>query len=164
MVTGGRGSGMELRDIKALIALMRENGLTELEVEDKKGKIRLVRTADFAENPAARVVTPQPRARPAAVRTSASGTRDEAPELGENQVLIKSPMVGTFYRASSPDAPPFVQEGDMVQKGQPLCIVEAMKMMNEIESDSAGRLVRILVENGQPVEYDQPLMIVETGV
>ncbi|MGO9063035.1 MAG: acetyl-CoA carboxylase biotin carboxyl carrier protein [Candidatus Binataceae bacterium] len=155
---------MELRDIKALIALMRENGLTELEVEDKKGKIRLVRTVDFAEEPAARPVPSQPRARPAPVRTSAPGPRDESPELGENQALIKSPMVGTFYRSPSPDAPSFVQEGDMVQKGQPLCIVEAMKMMNEIESDTAGRLVRILVENGQPVEYGQPLMIVEKGV
>jgi acetyl-CoA carboxylase biotin carboxyl carrier protein len=84
--------------------------------------------------------------------------------IEENQTLIKSPMVGTFYRSPSPDAPAFVQEGDMVQKGQPLCIVEAMKMMNEIESDAAGRVVRILVENGQPVEYEQPLMVIETGV
>jgi len=155
---------MELRDIRALIALMRENGLTELEVEDKKGKIRLVRTPDFGGETAARPVPHQPRTRPAAVRTSAPGAAGEPPELGENQALIKSPMVGTFYRSPSPGAPPFVQEGDMVQKGQPLCIVEAMKMMNEIESDTAGRLVRILAENGQPVEYGQPLMIIETGV
>jgi acetyl-CoA carboxylase biotin carboxyl carrier protein len=154
---------MELRDIKALIELMRENGLTELEVEDKKGKIRLVRAADFGGEPAARPVPPQPRARRAAVRTSPEAD-SETPELGENQALITSPMVGTFYRSPSPGTPAFVQAGDMVQKGQPLCIVEAMKMMNEIESDTAGRLVRILVENGQPVEYGQPLMIIETGV
>lgn len=155
---------MELRDIKALIALMRENGLTELEVEDKKGKIRLVRAADFGGEILSRPVPPQPRARQAAVRTSAPGADSETPELSENQALITSPMVGTFYRSPSPGAPAFVQAGDMVQKGQPLCIVEAMKMMNEVESDTAGRLVRILVENGQPVEYGQPLMIIETGV
>jgi acetyl-CoA carboxylase biotin carboxyl carrier protein len=150
---------MELRDIRALIALMRENGLIELEVEDKKGKIRLVRTAAFSE--------PVPRPaqnRQASARTSAPGPGSQLVELADNQALIKSPMVGTFYRSPSPDAPPFVQEGDMVQKGQPLCIVEAMKMMNEIESDVAGRVVRIMVENGQPVEYEQPLIVIETGV
>jgi acetyl-CoA carboxylase biotin carboxyl carrier protein len=155
---------MELRDIKALIALMRENGLTELEVEDKKGKIRLVRAADFGGETASRPLPSQPRPRPVAARSAAVEADSEAPELGENQVLVTSPMVGTFYRSPSPGAPAFVQAGDMVQKGQPLCIVEAMKMLNEIESDTAGRLVRILVENGQPVEYGQPLMIVETGV
>jgi acetyl-CoA carboxylase biotin carboxyl carrier protein len=85
-------------------------------------------------------------------------------ELADNQTLLRSPMVGTFYRAPSPDAPAFVQEGDMVQEGQALCIVEAMKMMNEIESEVAGRVIRILVENGQPIEYDQPLMVIETAV
>ena len=152
---------MELRDIKALIALMRENELIELELEDKKGKIRLVRAADFGE-PAPRA--PQPHARQIAARPSASGPGSQAVEIEAHQALIKSPMVGTFYRSPSPDAPPFVQEGDMVHKGQPLCIVEAMKMMNEIESDVAGRVVRIMVENGQPVEYEQPLMVIETGV
>lgn len=153
---------MELRDIRALIALMRENGLLELEVEDKKGKVRLVRGADFGGEIAPRPA-PTPARSPAA-RASAPGSRSQAPQLENNQALIKSPMVGTFYRSPSPDAPAFVQEGDMVQKGQPLCIVEAMKMMNEIESDAAGRVVRILVENGQPVEYEQPLMVIETGV
>ncbi len=161
MVTGGRGSGMELRDIKALIALMRENGLLELEVEDKKGKIRLVRMADSSAAPAPRPVVP---ARPAPSRTSATAAETAAVELAANQTLLRSPMVGTFYRSPSPDAPPFVQEGDMVQKGQALCIVEAMKMMNEIESEVAGRVIKILVENGQPIEYDQPLMVIETGL
>ena len=84
-------------------------------------------------------------------------------ELQPNQKLVESPMVGTFYRAASPDADPFVEEGTNVRKGQPLCIIEAMKMMNEIEADTAGRVVRILVENGNPVEYGQPLMIIEVG-
>src|SRR5260370_10267094 len=161
MATGGGGSGMELRDIRALIALMRENGLIELEVEDKKGRVRLVRTAAFGE-PVPR--PPHAQTRQAPARTSASGPGSQPVELADNQALIKSPMVGTFYRSPSPDAPPFVQEGDMVQKGQPLCIVEAMKMMNEIESDAAGRVSRIMVENGQPVEYGQPLILIETGV
>jgi len=161
MVTGGRGSGMELRDIKALIALMRENGLIELEVEDKKGKIRLVRTSDFGPQPAPRPA--QPSVRPAPAKTALSAA-SAALDLADNQTLVRSPMVGTFYRASTPDAPPFVQEGDMVRKGQALGIVEAMKMMNEIESEVAGRVIRILVENGQPIEYDQPLMVIETAV
>lgn len=167
MATGGRDSGMELRDIRTLIALMRENGLTELEIEDKKGKIRLVRGADFGGEPTPRQPSaqpPQPRVRQAQPKAPSAAAGTESLELGENQAVIKSPMVGTFYRSPSPGAPSFVQEGDMVQKGQVLCIVEAMKMMNEIESDVAGRLAKILVESGQPVEYGQPLMIIETGV
>jgi len=153
---------MELRDIKALIALMRENGLIELEVEDKKGKIRLVRTGDFGPQPSSR---PAPgRARHAPPRAASSAAVSAELELAANQTLLRSPMVGTFYRSPAPDTPPFVQEGDMVQKGQALCIIEAMKMMNEIESEVAGRVVKILVENGQPVEYDQPLMVIETAL
>jgi acetyl-CoA carboxylase biotin carboxyl carrier protein len=84
-------------------------------------------------------------------------------ELGPNQKLIESPMVGTFYRAPSTDSQPFVEEGGSVRKGQPLCIIEAMKMMNEIESPASGRVVRIIAENGTPVEYGQPLMILEVA-
>jgi acetyl-CoA carboxylase biotin carboxyl carrier protein len=82
-------------------------------------------------------------------------------DLQPNQKLIESPMVGTFYRAASPDSAPFVEEGSSIRKGQPLCIIEAMKMMNEIESPAAGRVIRILAENGNPIEYGQPLMIIE---
>jgi acetyl-CoA carboxylase biotin carboxyl carrier protein len=151
---------MELRDIKALIALMRENGLIELELEDKKGKIRLVRTSDFGPQTAPRPVPPSVRGGPAKTPVAAGAV----PELADSQTLVRSPMVGTFYRSSAPDSPPFVQEGDMVQKGHALCIVEAMKMMNEIESEVAGRVIKILVENGQPIEYEQPLMVIETAV
>ena len=150
---------MELRDIKALIALMRDNGLVELEIEDKKGKVRLVRGGDIAAPPIR-----QPAVRQAPGRRPAARSSSQEVELGENQVLITSPMVGTFYRAPSPEAPPFVQEGDMVNQGQVLCIIEAMKMMNEIESEAAGRVLKIMVENGQPVEYGQPLIVIETGV
>jgi acetyl-CoA carboxylase biotin carboxyl carrier protein len=159
---------MELREIKALLALMRDFGLSELEIEDKKGKVRLVRgnsTDGPLEHPAAAanplkraVVRALPGAEnvaPAAAKTAA------APELEASQRYVQSPMVGTFYRSASPDSDPFVEEGDTVRKGQPLCIIEAMKMMNEIEAESAGKIVRILCDNGQPVEYGQHLMIIE---
>ncbi|MGH7813439.1 MAG: acetyl-CoA carboxylase biotin carboxyl carrier protein [Candidatus Binataceae bacterium] len=159
---------MEAREIKTLLALMREYGLTELEIEDKKGKVRLVRgTAGGGEADAGNRAAAVPIAIASKRHVEAkseSGGEKAAPggiELAPNQKLIESPMVGTFYRAATPDATPFVEEGAQVRKGQPLCIVEAMKMMNEIESPAAGRVVRIIAENGQPVEYGQPLMILE---
>jgi acetyl-CoA carboxylase biotin carboxyl carrier protein len=171
---------MELREIKALLALMREFGLSELEMEDKKGKVRLVRPIAGSDgySPAASAVVsaaPAP-ASPAAPRVaeapssaaikghvvSAPQARP-APELGPNQRMVQSPMVGTFYRSPSPGGPPFVEEGDAVHKGQPLCIIEAMKMMNEIEAELAGKIIRILCDNGQPVEYGQPLVVIEVG-
>jgi acetyl-CoA carboxylase biotin carboxyl carrier protein len=165
---------MEVRELKTLLALMQEFGLVELEIEDKKGKVRLVRAsvAAMGAPAAAPVPTSGPKtvalAASSAARkpvgTAANGARGgEPPELAENQKLIASPMVGTFYRASSPDSNPFVEEGDSVRKGQTLCIIEAMKMMNEIDADVGGRVVRILCENGQPIEYGQPLMILELG-
>jgi acetyl-CoA carboxylase biotin carboxyl carrier protein len=162
---------MEVREIKALVTLMHEFGLTELEVEDRKGKIRLVRGA--AANADSGDQT-HPRLRPGERTTAALATPAEhaqhdrlhpaepgTVELAPNQRLVESPMVGTFYRAASPDAAPFVEEGSTVRKGETLCIIEAMKMMNEIEAPAAGRVTRILVENGQPVEYGHALMILE---
>jgi len=165
----GRGSVeslMETREIKALLALMQEYELLELEIDDKKrGKVRLVRAGRSPE-----AIAAPPPAQPtiAAVSRHVRAPAREAgkgatPELAENQRLITSPMVGTFYRASSPDGDPFVEEGDSVRKGQTLCIIEAMKMMNEIEAEVAGRVVKVLCENAQPVEYGQPLVIVEIG-
>jgi acetyl-CoA carboxylase biotin carboxyl carrier protein len=160
---------VELREIKALIALMREHGLTELEIEDKKGKVRLVRgTLDHAghhqDAPATASVVAQSRPAPSAKARQGQGSAAAVtPELAPNQVLVKSPMVGTFYRAASPGAEPFVEEGSPVRKGQPLCIIEAMKMMNEVEAEVSGSVVRILCENGQPVEYAQALMILQTA-
>lgn len=169
------GEQMEVREIKALLVLMRDYGLVELEIEDKKGKVRLVRggarasmtdtEADGAGPLAARGATPIKIApgRHVEARTEEASTAVGGIELAANQKLIESPMVGTFYRAASPDAAPFVEEGSSVRKGQPLCIIEAMKMMNEIESPAAGRVVRILAENGNPIEYGQPLMIIEVA-
>src|SRR4029077_14578280 len=95
-------------------------------------------------------------------RNAANGARGaEPPAVAENQKLIESPMVGTFYRSPSPDSNPFVEEGDSVRKGQTLCIIEAMKMMNEIDSDASGRVVKILCQNAQPVEYGQALIVIE---
>jgi acetyl-CoA carboxylase biotin carboxyl carrier protein len=170
---------MEVREIRTLLGLMQDFGLIELEIEDKKGKVRLVR-AGLAPSAAA---IPQPAAALSATKKIVSkasapewraaeksgglarnGARGiDSPELAENQKLVASPMVGTFYRASSPDSNPFVEEGDSVRKGQTLCIIEAMKMMNEIEANASGRVVRVLCENGQPIEYGQPLMVLELG-
>ncbi|HEY2525412.1 MAG TPA: acetyl-CoA carboxylase biotin carboxyl carrier protein [Candidatus Binataceae bacterium] len=163
---------MELRELKALLALMRDFGLSELEIEDKKGKVRLVRAAGSpAEHPPGSAGPPKLAvARPAAANASAAAgaaagnTRPAAvPELAPGHRYVQSPMVGTFYRAASPDSDPFVEEGDSVRKGQALCIIEAMKMMNEIEAEISGKLMKILCENGQPVEYGQPLMVIEAG-
>ena len=166
-----RGEQMETRDIKALLVLMRDYGLIELEIEDKKGKVRLVRGGDHAvpleEGQAPKITAraaaplrPAPKSQHVEAKTEdASKTID----LEANQKLVESPMVGTFYRSPSPDAAVFVEEGASVRKGQPLCIIEAMKMMNEIEAPAAGRIVRIIAENAQPVEYGQPLMILEVA-
>ena len=163
---------MELRELKALLGLMRDFGLSELEIEDKKGKVRLVRSADsLGEHQAAPAGPPKLAvARAAAASASAapggaasSARPAAAPELAPGHRYVQSPMVGTFYRAASPDSDPFVEEGDSVRKGQALCIIEAMKMMNEIEAEISGKLLKILCENGQPVEYGQPLMIIEAG-
>jgi acetyl-CoA carboxylase biotin carboxyl carrier protein len=159
---------MEVREIKALLTLMQEYGLVELEIDDKKkGKVRLVRAHDAgAPNITAAAPTRRIPVKPAikiAAEALNSTANNEPPAISENQRLIKSPMVGTFYRASSPDMAPFVEEGDSVRKGQTLCIIEAMKMMNEIEADAGGRVVKILCENAQPVEYGQPLIVLELG-
>jgi acetyl-CoA carboxylase biotin carboxyl carrier protein len=165
---------MEPREIKALLELMQEYGLVELQIEDKKGKIRLVRGAllsatalpESAPPPApAKTRTPllKHKEAHAADGPSLAPATSSPPALADNQKLVTSPMVGTFYRAASPEADPFVEEGDHVRKGQPLCIIEAMKMMNEIEAEFGGRVVRILCDNAQPVEYGQPLLILETA-
>jgi acetyl-CoA carboxylase biotin carboxyl carrier protein len=166
---------MDVRELKALLNLMAENGVVELEIEDKKGKVRLVRGTPAmrdvaANNFAAPVASPggsDAKPQRKTLGKVIAPTVDKPPpggiQLQPNQKLVESPMVGTFYRAASPDADPFVEEGTNVRKGQPLCIIEAMKMMNEIEADTAGRVVSILMENGNPVEYGQPLMILEVG-
>jgi acetyl-CoA carboxylase biotin carboxyl carrier protein len=158
---------MEIREIKALLALMQQYGLTELELDDKrKGKLKLVRavsTAPTEPRTTAVHASAGRVTRHVSARLAKTGAAETAPSITENQRLVASPMVGTFYRAPTPDAAPYVEEGASVRKGQTLCIIEAMKMMNEIEAETAGRIVKILCENVQAVEYGQPLMVIEIG-
>jgi acetyl-CoA carboxylase biotin carboxyl carrier protein len=152
---------MDLRKLKTLIDLVSESNISELEITEAEGKVRIVK-GGVAGLVAAPMMAPAPvalaAAAPLAAATAAAPA--EAPAAPEGQV-IKSPMVGTFYRSASPGAKSFVELGDAVKQGQPVCIIEAMKIMNEIESDCDGKILRILCENGQAVEFGQPLFIVE---
>jgi acetyl-CoA carboxylase biotin carboxyl carrier protein len=146
---------MDLRKLKTLIDLVSESNVSELEITEADGKVRIVKQG------AAPVAYAMPVAAPAvaAPAVAAAPAVVEVPE--ETGHVVKSPMVGTFYRSSSPGAKSFAEVGDVVKSGQPVCIIEAMKIMNEIEADQDGTITKILVENGQPVEYGQPLFIVE---
>jgi acetyl-CoA carboxylase biotin carboxyl carrier protein len=152
--TGTRSGGFELAELKRLIDLVQSTGIGELEVTTGGRTIRIA-----AASGAAPVVTASSTPALAAVAAAPSAA---APAGAGNQTAITSPMVGTFYRAPAPDADPYVEVGDTVTVGQTVCIVEAMKLMNEIESEVKGRVVKILVENTQPVEYGQKLFLVET--
>lgn len=152
---------MDLRKLKKLIDLVEESGITELEVTEGEEKVRIVKQSFTVTAPQTYMVPP---AAPLVGQTPKVSKvnlddDDEEDDLPEGQV-IKSPMVGTFYRSASPGSEAFVQVGSTVKTGDTLCIVEAMKLLNEIESDCAGTVKAILVENGQPVEYGEPLFII----
>ena len=157
---------MDLNLVRKLVKLLSESDVDEIEIEEEGKKIRIAKhPSRFAMAPqVAPLVQVADGARPTASAASApmlaSGSQP-APAPSANIHEVRSPIVGTFYRAPAPDAAPFVQVGSEVQAGNVLCIIEAMKLMNEIESDSAGKVVKVLVENGQPVEYDQVLFILE---
>jgi acetyl-CoA carboxylase biotin carboxyl carrier protein len=151
---------MDLRKLKKLIDLVQESGIGEIEITEGEEKVRISRQAPGA----APVIMAGPGMQPMAYGAPAPAAPTEAapaapPEPKGHQ--LKSPMVGTFYRAPSPGAPSFIEVGQAVTKGQTLCIIEAMKLLNEIESDATGTVKAILVENGQPVEYGQPLFLIE---
>jgi acetyl-CoA carboxylase biotin carboxyl carrier protein len=149
---------MDLRKLKKLIDLVQESGIAELEITEGEEKVKIVKggVQPFAPGPAALTAPPPGLAAP----PPASVPQAHAAELPQPQGhVIKSPIVGTFYRASSPSANPFVEVGQTVKEGQTVCIIEAMKLMNEIEADASGVVKAILVENGQPVEYGQPLFL-----
>jgi acetyl-CoA carboxylase biotin carboxyl carrier protein len=156
---------MDLRKLKKLIDLVQESGIGEIEITEGEEKVRICRQT--AGSPqvlmtAAPMSMQMPMAAPAAAVAPAAGPAAEAQKAAEPPGhTLKSPMVGTFYRAPSPGAPPFVEVGQSVTKGQTLCIIEAMKLLNEIESDATGTVKAVLVENGQPVEYGQPLFVIE---
>jgi len=151
---------MNLKEIKDLIKVFNNSGLTKLKVEDGDFGLTLEKGGETAAAPAqaapVQAAAPAPSAAPAPAAAPA-----EEPKTSDNAVYINSPMVGTFYRSPSPDSPPFVNVGDKVGKGQPLCILEAMKIMNELEAEFDCKILDILVEDGQPVEYDMPLFLVE---
>ncbi|MBI3303730.1 MAG: acetyl-CoA carboxylase biotin carboxyl carrier protein [Deltaproteobacteria bacterium] len=153
---------MEIDDIKKLVELMEERGVVELEMEDRKGKIRLVRENHRAPAPVGVVSAPAPLPTLVPPVTVAAPPEKPAVEPAPAPgIAITSPMVGTFYRSPSPDAKPYVDVGAVVEKGDVVCIIEAMKMMNEIQAEARGRVLKILVENGQPVEYEQPLFLLD---
>ncbi len=159
---------MDLRKLKTLIDLVSESNISELEITEAEGKVRIVKAG------AAAVALPVPlQAAPTPIAAAAPGAAGQAPAAEATAApaaaeppaptghAVKSPMVGTFYRAASPGAKPFGEVGQQVKEGQPICIIEAMKIMNEIEADKAGTITQILCENGQAVEFGQPLFIIE---
>lgn len=165
---------LDLERVQALLRLVNESGVAEVEVEEKGTRIVIRRTAaTVTVQPAGMhypmAMMPQPGAMPpsgapAATPPAAPAAPPEAPAepgSGANETVVRAPIVGTFYRAPSPDSDPFVKEGDTVGPDSTLCIIEAMKLMNEIKAEASGRITKILVENAQPVEYDQPLFVLE---
>jgi acetyl-CoA carboxylase biotin carboxyl carrier protein len=146
---------MDLRKLKKLIDLVEESGISELELTEGEEKVRISRTITSAAPVTQYVAAPAPVAAPAAAAPVAN-----APAPEPEGKIVKSPMVGTFYRASSPDAKAFVDVGSSINAGETVCIIEAMKLLNEIESEYAGVIKKIFVENGQPVEYGEPLFLI----
>jgi len=153
---------MDIRKVKKLIELLEESGIAELEIKEGEESVRISRMASGATaTQTVYAAPPMPPAVAAAVASTPTGGPASAAPPPPEGFVQKSPMVGTFYRSPNPEAPAFVNVGDTVTVGQTLCIIEAMKMMNQIESDKAGRVVSVLVKNGQPVEYGQPLFVIE---
>jgi len=149
---------MDLRKLKTLIDLVAESDIAELEVTEGEGKVRIVKSSAMPQNQVVMMQQPQHQMMPAAPAAAAAPVA-AAPVVPDGHI-VKSPMVGTFYRSSSPGAAPFADIGKSVNAGDTLCIIEAMKLLNEIESDFSGTIKQILVENGQPVEFGQPLFVI----
>ncbi len=145
-----RDVGMDLRKLKTLIDLVSDSGIAELEVTEGDGKVKIVK---FSQNTQPVAYMPEPAIAPVAAAAPA------APAAPTGHV-VKAPMVGTFYLAPNPGASPFVEVGQAVKEGDPLCIIEAMKLLNEIEADKSGVIQEVLVENGEAVEYGQPLFVI----
>ena len=146
---------MDLRKLKKLIDLVQESGIAELEITEGEEKVKIVKGGGVVVTPAQAAASAPP-----AVAAPAPAAPAPAADAGPEGHVVKAPMVGTFYRSPSPDAKAFVEVGQPIKEGQTICIIEAMKLMNEIESDASGVVKAILVENGQPVEYGQPLFII----
>ncbi|MBO1113176.1 acetyl-CoA carboxylase biotin carboxyl carrier protein [Bordetella petrii] len=150
---------MDLRKLKTLIDLVAESGIAELEITEGEGKVRIVKFSQTLQPVAYHVPEAPVAAAAPAPAAAAAAPAPEAAPVPQGHV-VKAPMVGTFYRAPNPGAAPFIDVGQSVKEGDPLCIIEAMKLLNEIEADKSGVIKEILVENGEPVEYGQPLFVI----
>jgi len=150
---------MDIRKVKKLIELLDESGIAEIEITEGEESVRISRYSPNA--PAAPVAAPVAIAAPVAAAPAAAAPADAAPDPEDDGFLVTAPMVGTFYAASSPGAAPYVQVGDRINEGDTLCIIEAMKMMNQIEADASGVVKSIRVQNGEPVEYGQTLIVID---
>lgn len=161
---------MKPKEIQELLDFIAQSGLAEVNIETEQFKISVKKHQDtqpkYIQAQTQPLIQQQPviehTVQPTTVETQATKTEKQAePVKGNNYITIKSPMIGTFYRSSNPETPSFVNVGDSIEPGKPVCIIEAMKLFNEIESEISGKIVKILVENASPVEYDQPLFLVE---
>ncbi|MFZ4287924.1 acetyl-CoA carboxylase biotin carboxyl carrier protein [Variovorax sp. HJSM1_2] len=151
---------MDLRKLKTLIDLVSDSNVSELEITEAEGKVRIVKSGGVVVQQATPMMMAAPVAAPQAAPAAAAAPVAAAPAVAAGHA-VKSPMVGTFYRSSSPGAKAFVEVGSVVKEGETLCIIEAMKILNEIEADKSGTVTEILCENGQAVEYGQPLFVIE---
>lgn len=149
---------MDLRKLKKLIDLVQESGIAELEITEGEEKVKIVKGGTVSLMTTA---APAAAPAPAAALEAKPAATPPAEPAGQEGHVVKAPMVGTFYRSPSPDAKPFVEVGQSVKEGDTICIIEAMKILNEIEADKAGTVTQILCENGQAVEYGQPLFVIE---
>ena len=151
---------MDLRKLKTLIDLVSDSNVSELEITEAEGKVRIVKSsgAPTVMQQPTMMMAPAPMA---AVAAAAAAPVQEAIAAESTSHSVKSPMVGTFYRSASPGAKPFVEVGSVVKEGETICIIEAMKILNEIEADKSGTITKILCENGQAVEYGQPLYLID---
>ena len=159
---------MNLTQIQELIKFVAKSGVSEVEIEQKDFKIKITTPAGKVQMVAAPVQmqvanAPAPVAAPAPAVASSSGVEKPAaaPAAEAKYITVKAPMIGTFYRSAGPGKPVFVNVGDTIEKGKPICIIEAMKLFNEIESEVTGKIVKVLVDDAKPVEYDQPLFLVD---
>jgi len=148
---------MNLKEIKELISLMNENGLMELEVEKEGMRIRLKKTSSGAEAFSGPILLERERITQNPLRQAS----EDVEKTSAKTIEIKAPMVGTFYRAPSPEAPPYVEVGQFIEPGQVICIIEAMKLMNEIKSEIKGKILEVLVDNAEPVEFGQAMFLIE---
>jgi len=150
---------MNVKEIKEMINLMNDNGLLELEIEKDGMRIRLKKSGSLAEHAGSPIIVEREKITPAGPQTKMA--LEPVEKSATNTIEIKAPMVGTFYRAPSPKGPPFIEAGQVIEVGQVICIIEAMKLMNEIKSEIKGKVVEILVDNAEPVEFGQSMLLIE---